>query len=658
MNSNIRNGARNALNMGTLPTMQEADEAIFGMPGGSLANLDEGRIVAKSTPIDLIWADVKQPRRAIPISIRMHWDGNPASVPDLLRQWHQVAEESAGAALDVDALLNGEGEGVDSDKFPSVAQEFMALVRLAQGIKADGLINPITVIESDGKLLIESGERRWLAYHLLHTYLGEQWAKIPAAKGNGNDSVWRQATENTQRRQLNAIGMARQISLLIMAARGEESYHPYEEIVKAGISDRRFYAQIADGVAHPTPRGMGERIQSAMGLGKDQLSQYRALLRLTDDEQINDALWTRADVENWPESVIREFGRLTIVSLRSVIERSTWTIDDLKALKEAPRTAFDYPATPAAQTVVPRRPVTSEWMGKTVITKGNQFCRVIGVDGDWITVILPNNMRKSFHYNELTFASDRPGAAPSVPAPQPQRSPSVPGFEHDFRIGDRVRTRTGSDGEVIGLSGRLVTVRTINGSNVHDHTLLTKIAAESKFVLGDNVRTTTGRTGGIVQGFNGDTVLVKFPGGEPFSIRETMLMLEDYTPEVDESDIEEDVDPDAPQKPREWREGWTDVEPHDGPVIGSDKADSVQSKQIVPSGTDERILLGAVTAFAIAKGEKQSADLIVELSQLTDVQAMSLYDAQALKPKLDDAHDIVMAYFASIWQRMLDAAVN
>jgi hypothetical protein len=230
--------------------------------GGSPDIPDSGRVVARPTAIHLIWADVKQPRRAIPINIRLHWDGNPANVRELLTDWQRVADKEAGAALDVVGLLNGEGEGLNADNFPSVAQEFLALVRLAQGIKADGLINPITVIESDGKLLIESGERRWLAFHLLHMHLGEQWAKIPAAKGNTNDSVWRQASENTQRRALNAIGMARQIALLIMAARGTPpmasgtQYQEYEDVVKNGVSDRRFYAQVADGTVHRIPRGI------------------------------------------------------------------------------------------------------------------------------------------------------------------------------------------------------------------------------------------------------------------------------------------------------------------------------------------------------------------------------------------------------------------
>jgi hypothetical protein len=351
----------------------------------------------------------------------MHWDGNPLDVAALLEQWATVAANQAGVTIDLEALLNGEGEGIDTDKFPSVAQDFIALVRLAAGIKADGLINPITVIESDSKLLIESGERRWLAYHLLYMVMGEAFAKIPAAKGNGNDSVWRQATENTQRRSLNAIGMARQIALLIMAARETPPiamgtmYKEYDELVSAGVCDRRFYAQVADGNVHRIPKGMGERIQAAMGLSMEQLSRYRALLKMTDDEQVNDALWTRSDVESWAEGAIREAYTLPIGKVRAVVEREQWALDDLKALKT--------PTLPSpmatGEGIIPRRPVTSEWMNKMVLTKGNQLCKVIGVDGDWIKVQLPTGIPKQIHYSELTLSGDKPGAPAIVPTPIP-----------------------------------------------------------------------------------------------------------------------------------------------------------------------------------------------------------------------------------------------
>lgn len=590
--------------------------------GGSIDVPDSGRVVARPTPISTIWADVKQPRRAIPINIRLHWDGNPASVAQLLTDWLRVAEAEAGSPIDVVALLNGEGDGIDSDKFPSVAQEFMALARLAQGIQRDGLINPITVIESDGKLLIESGERRWLAYHLLNMHLGETWAKIPAAKGNTNDSVWRQATENTQRRALNAIGMARQIALLIMAARGTPpmasgtQYLDYDEIVKNGASDRRFYAQVADGNMHRIPRGMGERIQAAMGLGMEQLSQYRRLLRLTEDEPVNDALWTRADVENWPEGWLREVSTLTPVKVSTVIQRDHWTIEDLRALKDVPV------SNPFANTVArgtftpPQPPATTEWMNKTILTKAGFYGVVRSENGDLVTAEMePDGKRAQFHKRDLTIVSSDHQHRPAVtPAPQPAQHAGTNGdpFSHVFAIGDKVRTRTGTTGEVVGISGRLVTVKTVNGSMVHD--------------------------------WSG---LVKIPTMQPAPLAPSV-------PHLREEDIEEDVDPEPTPHVREWSEG---ISIGGNNLIDTDKAPS-QPQRILQAGDVDFMVLNQFNVALHHSGDWMSANLIAEVAGMTDVEARQLAQTDELKPKLDAVYDAAMAYLANILQQVMDVAAN
>jgi len=587
--------------------------------GGSPDIPDSGRVVARPTPISAIWADVKQPRRAIPINIRLHWDGNPANVRDLLTDWQRVAEKEAGAALDVVALLNGEGDGIDSDKFPSVAQEFMALARLAQGIKRDGLINPITVIESDGKLLIESGERRWLAYHLLNMYLGEAWAKIPAAKGNTNDSVWRQATENTQRRQLNPIGMARQIALLIMAARGTPpmasgtQYQEYDEIVKNGASDRRFYAQVADGNIHRIPKGMGERIQGAMDLSMEQLSRYRSLLRLTDDELVNDALWTRADVENWPERAMREISTLPMGKVSAVLQRSQWTLDDLMALKEAP-ISNPYPTTATRfAPATPQPPATTEWMNKTILTKAGFYGVVRSENGDLVTAEMePDGKRAQFHVRDLTVVSSDHQHRPAVtPTPQPMQhsgSNNDP-FTHVFAIGDVVRTRTGTIGEIVGISGRHVTVKTINGTMVHDWSLLKKIEV-------------------------------------PQSV-----------PVIREEDIEADVDPEPTPHVREWSEGISIGENH---LTDTDKASSESQSEplLIFQGGVERTFLIAAASLAVAYREEFSTQMFTDVANMTDQMAKQLASEDKLKPMLDATYDTIMAYLADILQRVMDAAVN
>lgn len=596
--------------------------------GGSPDIPDSGRVVARPTPISAIWADVKQPRRAIPISIRMHWDGNPASVPDMLKQWCIVAQEASGVEIDVVALLNGQGEGLNTDNFPSVAQEFLALVRLAQGIKADGLINPITINESDGKFLIESGERRWLAYHLLNMYLGETWSKIPAAKGNVNDSVWRQASENTQRRQLNAIGMARQIALLIMAARGTPpmasgtQYLEYEDVVKNGASDRRYYAQVADGTVHRIPRGMGERIQAAMGLGMEQISQYRRLLRLTEDETINDALWTKADVENWPEGWLRDVSTLTPVKVSQVVSRASWTIDDLKALKEAPVTN-PYPTTAERFQQPQQPPATTEWMNKTILTKAGFYGVVRAVNGSLITAEMePDGKRAQFRVEDVTLvaadAHRRPPMTMTPPASTHSGSNNDP-FTHKFAIGDTVRTRTGTVGEVVGVSGRLVTVKTVNGSMVHDWSGLVKI--------------------------------------------EKPAPLAPSVPQLREEDIEADFDPDAKPHVREWSEGVSFG--HNNMEDASDKVDSAAQSNPKPVAfvdpmSVDYLIYNALIRVTESVGDIETANMLKRQIVTTDADVHSWGDADQISQRLNEMYgqlskgleNVLVSWYAGQLQQM------
>lgn len=415
----LRNTARNALAGETLDP-QMVDEAIYG--SSSLDALNTGRVVAKPTPISSIWADVRQPRRAVPISIRLHWNGSPDDVAALLAQWHRVATAAAARDINIVDVLTGQGEGVETDNTPSLFRDYVDLLRLAQSIHADGLVNPITLASSDGRLLIESGERRWLAHHLLAQHVDEKYSRIPATVGDGRDFVWRQASENTARRQLNAIGMARQLALLIMATRevNGETYQPFEDIVRNGTCDRRFYAQVADGTSHSVPRGQGERIQGAMGLGKEQLSQYRKLLRLTDDEMVNDILWMQADIDNWPEGWLREAGRLTPVNLRQVIQQENWTIEDLRAIKETPA-----PAPTVTGSSLPGVP-TEFRRGMTVWTTTGMEGRVTAINGRMIRVMTRIGEQDHFA-NRLSTTAPEPVPPPiqlsSPPTPQATKTP-------------------------------------------------------------------------------------------------------------------------------------------------------------------------------------------------------------------------------------------
>lgn len=358
--SNLRNVARNPLTGGADPAA--ADEAIYGTASGGLETLG-GRVVARPTAIDKIWADARQPRRAVPVSVRGNWTGDPASVAGLLATWQAQADAAAGTSVNTLEIVMGKGEGLEADGWPALAQEWVALARLAASIRVEGLINPISVVAVGKRMLIESGERRWLAYHLLNALLGK-YEQIAAIRVDGTDYVWRQARENTARRQLTAIGMARQFALLLMAAReemGQGTYLAFEEGAQGGC-DRWFYAQVSDGNVHRIPKGWAERIESTMGLGKVQLSQYRDLLALTGDNAVDDALWTRADLENWSENALREARRLTTVNLQKIISRDVWGLDDLRPERPAAVQPPPGPALtlPAARPGVPYQPAEQE----------------------------------------------------------------------------------------------------------------------------------------------------------------------------------------------------------------------------------------------------------------------------------------------------------
>lgn len=275
--------------------IHDVDEAIFGPVRGKGA-----QIVGRPLSITHVWPDMKQPRRAVPLAARGQWTGNPNDVPAVLAEWHELAEREIGGTLDLLSLVRNSGEGleVDPEQSPVVA-EYLELVALAASIHNRGLTNPITVTKQGKRYIIETGERRWLAFHLLSLWAEGDWIKIPSVVKERAD-VWRQAEENAARRPLNAIGIARQLALLIMDMYHEEDFGQFDQVVLPGECDRKFYAYVANGQTWPVKRGLGQAVLNATGLkSKNQISQYRNLL------DIPDAMWLAADVENWTEFKIR-----------------------------------------------------------------------------------------------------------------------------------------------------------------------------------------------------------------------------------------------------------------------------------------------------------------------------------------------------------------
>jgi hypothetical protein len=232
-------------------------------------------------------------------------------LPELFNKWLEQIELLKGRAFDLDAYLKSSetersvederGKGINPDFEPmgAVESSFLRLLELAASIRREGLTNAITILRAAKDHVIETGERRWLAYHLLHLHFGdddtEDWSKIPARVMNERN-VWRQASENNARKNLNAIARARQLSILLMDLHGWDKFQPIENFA----NEQDFYAQVEDGNEWRIPRGKGEQLLTAMGLNNQtQLRQYRSILRASHD------LWQLADDNDLSEFEIR-----------------------------------------------------------------------------------------------------------------------------------------------------------------------------------------------------------------------------------------------------------------------------------------------------------------------------------------------------------------
>lgn len=284
------------------------------------AKLGRGKEKIHQTQIESISPNLTQPRRAIPSSVRQYWSGSSdlESMATFFKRWLDEIElerQDLGIPelFPLDDYLDGREtprtsgiekeedlEQINSKQIGAKEKALMQVIELAASIRRDGLINPISIAQKDLLWEIETGERRWLAYHLLNWRIaGDEWEKIPARQVDGV-SIWRQATENNARADLNAIGKARQFALLLMDVRAEKSGDSFADF-NAFEHEQEYYAQVSDGESYRIPRSRGEDILNAMGLENPvQLRQYRALLRLPQ------AVWEWADDLNWTESFIRK----------------------------------------------------------------------------------------------------------------------------------------------------------------------------------------------------------------------------------------------------------------------------------------------------------------------------------------------------------------
>lgn len=265
------------------------------------------RIVARAVNIMHIVPSASQPRRTMPSAIRRHWDGGARTVVDALIAWQEAASEELNRELNAhDLIASGAEESHDDDaEFDappsSIAGAFLRLINLAASIYRDGLTNPVTVVKKGERYVLETGERRWLSFHLLNEIFPDaDFGEIPA-RVMDEISIWRQASENNARADLNAISRARQFALLLMDLYGFENFKEYDRF----RNEQDYYAQIADASAFRIPYGAGDKILNAMGVShKSAFTRARAILQLPAD------VWRLGDDYNFSEDFLLQLSKL------------------------------------------------------------------------------------------------------------------------------------------------------------------------------------------------------------------------------------------------------------------------------------------------------------------------------------------------------------
>lgn len=303
----------------------EADAALFG----ELARRDLGRQVVKPISIFHILPDAQQPRRAVPTDVRKQWSGKPADAADLFNAWLGLIDKERSLAghssFNVDDYLWAEAvekaqrleeeveEQVVDNRAGPIERSFLRVVSLAVSIRRNGLANPVTIIRINSQdYRLETGERRWLAYHLLFAYFNgdnrkpderSRWQNIPAIIVDEFD-VWRQASENAARADLNAIGRARQFAILMMDLLKEQDveFKTFTEVIGGGKSEREYYAQV---IPYRVPNGKGEMLSNGLGVShRAAFTRCRSLLGLPDE------IWEIGDNLDLPEDELLRLARI------------------------------------------------------------------------------------------------------------------------------------------------------------------------------------------------------------------------------------------------------------------------------------------------------------------------------------------------------------
>ena len=196
--------------------------------------------------------------------------------------------KTRGLGRGLDALLGESGSKVETSQraLKTLPIEFLQrgkyqprqdmntekLQELAASIKEQGIVQPIIVRElSDQKYEIIAGERRWRAAQLA------QLETVPVVIKDFDDQTAMAIAliENIQREDLNALEEAQALKRL-----GEEFGMTHQEISKAVGKSRTTVSNLLR-LNELTPA-----VMQLLGAGKIEMGHARALLMLSDKDQI------------------------------------------------------------------------------------------------------------------------------------------------------------------------------------------------------------------------------------------------------------------------------------------------------------------------------------------------------------------------------------
>ncbi len=247
--------------------------------------LHESGLRVERITLSLIRPDAAQPRRVLPEPIHQAFHNQELTPVQALKQYIEkvriIARQKGRPFENLLDMLSTE-EGDAQSELTQPERDLRDLTNLAVTLRSDGQVNPLTIVDrTQGAMpsyIIETGERRYWA-----SYIDMEF--IPSYDGDGTvpciiipperASVFRQAKENTSRSGLNAIGMARQAALLILAV---HDIHP-----PLGIVNHDFYRQALEFDLRSRREHSGDILAAMGGISRNRLSQYKALLALSDD---------------------------------------------------------------------------------------------------------------------------------------------------------------------------------------------------------------------------------------------------------------------------------------------------------------------------------------------------------------------------------------